>query len=54
MGQSVPLLALDRAPMIDWQYIKQEIGELLRLLGFLLLLLFAFIGLWHVLSLIGV
>lgn len=38
----------------DWQYIGREISELLRLLGFLLLVLFAAVGIYHVLDMIGV
>jgi len=38
---------------IDWQYVRREVGEALRLLGFLLLVLFASIGLWTVLGWLG-
>lgn len=39
---------------IDWQYVGHEVGELVRLLGFLLLTLFAGIGIYTVLGWAGV
>jgi len=39
--------------MIDWRYLRQEGAQLARLLGWLLLWLFACIGLWTVLGWAG-
>lgn len=38
---------------IDWQYVRREVGEAVRLLGFCLLGFLLSVGLWTVLGWIG-